>query len=161
MTEKPDKQDALSGTLSRELGSPESRAAARRILQDPQRPPTIISQYVKAVARDETGCPIGPPMVCDSATAAVAPCNGEEKIFVREPGESLDAFERRCCDSLPVRTGGVIRMNGDAYQDYVRAEWGDQKFLREPDESLQQFRDRVQASLPSDGSRGLILWYEK
>jgi hypothetical protein len=158
--EKKEKQDALAGTLSRELGSPESRAAARRILQDPQRMPVIISQYVKTVARDENDCPTA-IAVCDSQTAAVAPCNGEETIFVREEGETLEAFERRCCNSLPVRTGGVIRMKGDAHEDYVRAEWGGQNFLREPNETLEQFRDRVHASLPGDGHPGLILWYEK
>jgi hypothetical protein len=122
--------------------------------------PIIIRQYVKAVARHEDGCPTA-IAVCDSATATVAPTNGPATIFVRNEGESLEAFERRCCDSLPVRTGGHVGMNGDAYQDYVRAEWGDEKFLREPDETLEQFRDRVHASLPSDGSRGLIIWHSK
>ena len=114
MDEKKEKQDGLAGTLSREPGSPESRAAARRILQDPERPPTIVSQYVRVGARDETGCPIGTPVLCDSRTAEVTMCNGEPRVFVRNEGESLEDFGRRCCDSLPVKTGGVITMNGDA-----------------------------------------------
>jgi hypothetical protein len=116
MDEKKSKQDALAGTLSRQPGSPESRAAARMILGDPERAPTVISRYVRVGARDEDGCPIGPPVLCDSATAAVSPCNGETTIFVRESGESLEDFEKRCCDSLPVRTGGVVTMRGDANQ---------------------------------------------
>jgi hypothetical protein len=112
--EKKSKQDALAGTLSRQPGSPESRAAARRILQDPERAPTIVSRYVRVGARDEDDCPIGPPVVCDSATASVTPCNGATTILVRESGESLEDFEKRCCDSLPVRKGGVITMHGDA-----------------------------------------------
>lgn len=158
MDENKTRQDALSDTLSREPGSPESRAAARRILEDPHRMPIIVRQYVRTVARDEKDCPTAIE-VCDSQTASVAPTNGEETIFVREPGESLEQFERRCCDSLPVRTGGHVGMNGDAYQDYVRAVWCDREFLREPDETLEQFRDRVLASLPGDAHRGLILWY--
>jgi hypothetical protein len=111
--EKKARNDALAGTLSRQPGRAESRAAARRILQDPERAPIIVGQYVRLGARDEDGCPIGPPIVCDSATSSVTSCNGETRIFVRAEGESLKDFERRCCNSLPVKTGGVITMNGD------------------------------------------------
>ncbi len=114
MTEKLNKRDVLAGSLSREPGSPESRAAARRIIEDPQRMPVVVSQYVRVGAHDEDRCPVGPPVVCDSATASVTPCNGETIILVRDGAESLADFEKRCCDSLPVRTGGVVTMNGDA-----------------------------------------------
>jgi len=84
------------------------------------RPPTLISEYVRGAGpRDEEGRRTGPPVVCDSRTAEVTVFNGGTKTFVREAGESLRNFERRCCNSLPA--GGVVRMKGDGGEGDERA----------------------------------------
>lgn len=91
-------------------------AAAVTASGEKLRPPILISQYVRGSGpRDEEGRRTGPPVVCDSRTAEVTVFNGGTKTFVREAGESLQNFERRCCNSLPA--GGVIRMKGDGGEE--------------------------------------------
>lgn len=156
MSENTDEpNDPLDTVSSSPIGSPQSRAAARAAC-GPGGAPIFVSEYTKAGARDETGCPIGPVVVCKSKTATV---NG--KLFTRADGESEEQFRERCFAACFVFRQNTVRFHGDAYEDYVHAEWLDQKFLREPDESLEKFRNRVHASLPPDGHRGLILWHEK
>jgi hypothetical protein len=108
MVEKKTKDDVLAETLSRELGSPESRAAAR-MLACSARPPIIITEYVSAVGPpDEDGCPTG-PVTCDSRTAEV---NG--KILVRGETESDADFRERCIAEVPAMKWGFVTMRGDA-----------------------------------------------
>lgn len=108
MVENKLKEDILAETLSRELGSPESRAAAR-MLAGSERPPILIVEYVSARGpRDEDGCPTG-PVTCDSRTAEV---NG--KILTRAENESDAEFRERCISEVPARKWGHITMRGDA-----------------------------------------------
>ena len=88
-------------------GSTESRAAARAALNDPGRPPIIISEYTEPVF-DAEGRHVFGGKVCDSRTATV---NGE--LLVRGQSESLDDFRDRCCQSAPAMQTGIIEMRGD------------------------------------------------
>ena len=108
MLEKKQKEDVLAETLSREPGSPESRAAAR-MLAGSERPPILITEYVSAKGPlDENGAPTGPP-TCESRTAEV---NG--KILTRAENESDAEFRERCIAQVPALRWGFITMKGDA-----------------------------------------------
>jgi hypothetical protein len=90
-----------------EPGSIESRAAARAVLDDPGRPPIIISEYVEPVF-DDAGKHIYGGKVCDSRTASV---NGT--TIGRGEGESLEEFKERCCRLVPAMQTGIVEMRGD------------------------------------------------
>jgi hypothetical protein len=105
LSETKEKPNLLPATLSRSLGSAESRAAARAIVSET---PVFITQYTRPGDRDENGTLIGGPIECDSQTATV---NG--KLLHREPGESLADFRRRAVRSCPAMVHGFVRMHGD------------------------------------------------
>jgi hypothetical protein len=95
----------ITDTLSSSpLGSPESRAAARRMLSALDFP-VLIRQFVCAV-RDEHDEIIA--VICDSKTAEV---NGAE--FCRSANESNEAFQNRCVAAVPVGQVGLVTMRGD------------------------------------------------
>jgi hypothetical protein len=107
MLEKKKKEDLLAETLSRQPGSPESRAAAR-MLTGPEGPPIIVTEYVSPGPRDEQGRMIGPP-TCNSKTAEV---NG--KVLIRGGTETDANFRRRCIAAVPARKWSFITLRGDA-----------------------------------------------
>jgi hypothetical protein len=74
------------------LGSPESRAAARRAVDaiDAQVPPLVIA-FVACGPRDENGRLLGPPPESQSGCID----KGDGTRIPREPGESLERFKNR------------------------------------------------------------------
>jgi hypothetical protein len=100
MPDKSDDHEFLSDTLSRApIGSAESRAAIRAILERAA-PPTFAVSFV--------GTELGPDQTiiakpCDSAHAeARGGSLREAKHFTRLESESLDQFELRVRRSLPI-----------------------------------------------------------
>lgn len=109
MAENIGTKKILSDTLSQsEIGSPESRAAARAMLSTCAFP-VLVRQFVRAV-RDQQGEIIG--VICDSRTASV---NGVE--FYRGKNESNEAFQNRCVLACPVGQVGLVAMRGDNAQN--------------------------------------------
>jgi hypothetical protein len=101
LLEKKRPEDVLAETLLMTIGSPESRAAARRILGQT---PIVITQYVaREGPRDEEGRPTGPIREFKSALV-------EGKTLNREESESLEDFEQRCIRVLPARKWGFLTM---------------------------------------------------
>jgi hypothetical protein len=101
MEEKKRNEDFLAETLVRELGSAESRAAARRIIDQT---PIVITEYISRDGpRDEEGCPTGP--IKEFKTAQIG-----DKFLTREEGESAEEFERRAIAETPATKWGFIRM---------------------------------------------------
>lgn len=103
MTENSENGQSLPDTLSGSpLGSPESRAAARLLVNDPSRPPSLLVLFVEPPPRDDKGRPLGPPVRCAVHHADV---NG--KRLVRGKTESLEHFEARVVGELPAGRPGL------------------------------------------------------
>ena len=105
MTENNRETGNWSETLSRlPIGSPESRAAARALLRDPDRLPIIFVQFVSPNC-DSAGGIIGIP-ICKSVRATVQVPGVPNRDYTREPEETLEAFKARMVRELPVRYEG-------------------------------------------------------
>ncbi len=83
------------------IGSPESRAAARRLLEAGSIR-HIKSFYVEAGERDSEGRMIGPPRECDPVRAKVEGGGLPDAIYTRLESETAAQFEARVWDDLPV-----------------------------------------------------------
>jgi hypothetical protein len=119
MTEKTKNRGALPDMLlSRPIGSPESRAAARSLLSDAAKPPYFEVVFVKPGRRDEHNCLIEPPVECDSRRASIGLNGG--KTIERAEGESLADFKARVSEDLPAMGGGLtIFWNDDPFPNMV------------------------------------------
>lgn len=119
MTEKIEKGVALPDTLlSRPVGSPESRAAARALLDSTNHPPSIEVFFMRPGKRDENDRLISPPVECDSRRASIG-LNGGKNIE-RAEGESLAGFKTRVSDELPATGGGLaIFWNDDPLPNMI------------------------------------------
>jgi hypothetical protein len=83
------------------IGSPESRAAARRFLHSGSA--RIIKAYcVEASERDADGGAIGPPRECDPMGATLKGFNAPHMEYRRGDDETAAEFESRVFDSVPV-----------------------------------------------------------
>lgn len=84
--------------LQAEIGSPESRAAARALLEDgSSRPPSICISFVKRPVRDADGKFVEPRVrPHDSRRARVG-----DQVFERLDCETLEDFKWRVFLSLP------------------------------------------------------------
>ena len=98
MVEKSGNDEALTERLfTLEIGSAESRAVARRLVQQRKRAPNLIFIFVNPRPRDSEGRPTG-PVELGSKTATI---EGSDKKLIREEAESQESFERRVADELP------------------------------------------------------------
>ncbi len=105
VTEKNRNSGNWSETLSRSaIGSAESRAAARALLEDPDRLPIIFVEFVSANC-DSDGRVIGPP-ICNATQATAEVPGAPDRQYTRDPDETLDAFKARIVRELPVRYEG-------------------------------------------------------
>jgi hypothetical protein len=102
MREKKSDDDLLRETVSGDVGSLESRAAAKMI---GSQMPIVISQLIgRDGPLDEEGRPTGP--IRELKTAQIG-----DKILVRGESESLEDFERRAIAETPAMAWGFIRMS--------------------------------------------------
>jgi len=111
MAENKGNGQALPDALLRSpIGSFESRAAARMLLQDPHTPPSLIAEFCVPAVRDELDNRQGIPVVCDSQLASIA-----NRELRRHKNESLEVFRQRVSDALPgLGTGlAILWPNGD------------------------------------------------
>ena len=108
MPENKTPLDNLVHTLSRDPGSPESRAAARKLLAER---PVLITEYTEPTF-DAEGHHIYGGRVCDSRTALV---NG--KPLDRLENESLAEFKERAVNAVPAMHVGVVEMLPDGEPD--------------------------------------------
>jgi hypothetical protein len=92
--------------LSSEIGSAESRSAARLLVERPTKPPNLLLIFVPPQPRGESGDLLG-PVEFNSQTASIP---GRDEKLVRMESESQENFERRVADSLP-----AIGLPGVAY----------------------------------------------
>jgi hypothetical protein len=84
------------------IGSVESRAAARALLESKDTLPNLSFVFVAPGPRDGNGKMLIPGGIrCDTHRAT---CSG--KVFTRNDGETREEFEARVHDSLPIRTDG-------------------------------------------------------
>jgi hypothetical protein len=105
VTEKNRNTANWSETLSRSaIGSEESRAAARALLEDPDRLPIIFVESVSPNC-DSTGRLIGPP-ICKVKRATVEIPGAPKREYTRNPEETLKSFKARIVRELPVRYEG-------------------------------------------------------
>jgi hypothetical protein len=108
MSEKKRDEDLLRETVSKDIGSLESRAAAKMLLSQK---PVVITEYVTGT-RNEFGGLSDPR--CVSKTAKVRTADGTEKIMTRNDGETDAQFRQRCIAETPAMQWGFVTMMGDA-----------------------------------------------
>jgi hypothetical protein len=101
MHEKKRDEDLLRETVSSNVGSLESRAAAKLL---GGRMPVVISQLIgRDGPLDDEGCPTGP--IKEFKTAQIG-----DEILTRDEGETAEEFERRAIAETPATKWGFIRM---------------------------------------------------
>jgi hypothetical protein len=110
MVEKKSDEDRLRETVSRDVGSFESRAAEKML---ESKMPVLIAEYWTPGPRDEQGRQITPP-TCNSPTAKVRTPDGSEKILTRNDGETDAEFRERAIQDTPAFGFGFVTMCGDA-----------------------------------------------
>jgi hypothetical protein len=108
MVEKKSDEDLLRETVSRDIGSLESRAAAKMLTSQT---PVFITEYVTGTRREDGG--LRDPR-CISKTAKVRTADGSEKIMTRNDGETDAEFRERVILETPATQWGFVTMNGDA-----------------------------------------------
>ena len=115
MSEKKANDVRLPETLlTSALSSPESRAAARLLVNDPSQPPDFIMRVKSVRRRDGAGNFIETEaetearddQACQRAYFTLE--DGQTVHVERKPGEALSDFEGRVCLLLPV--GGLPRL---------------------------------------------------
>jgi hypothetical protein len=82
------------------IGSPESRAAARRFLQSGSA--RILKYYSVTAARDDEGRVIGPVHECEPGSATLKGFLAPTVEFTRADNETHAEFEKRVFDNVPV-----------------------------------------------------------
>jgi hypothetical protein len=107
--EKKSDDDLLRETVSRDVGSLESRAAAKMLIRQI---PVVITEHMKKTSPHD-GPPTGPP-TCNSRTAKVRTADGTYKILTRNDGETDAQFRERCIAETPAMQWGFVTMHGDA-----------------------------------------------
>jgi hypothetical protein len=90
-------ESLIEKIFNSEIGSVESRAAARRLVEEPTKAPNLLLIFVNPHPRGDFGEPIG-PVQFNSHTATLD--GTDKKLFLIE-NESQEAFEQRVADSLP------------------------------------------------------------
>ncbi|HTC63920.1 MAG TPA: hypothetical protein VK709_13835 [Candidatus Saccharimonadales bacterium] len=99
MAENVGKDDSLiESILTSEIGSPESRAAARRLVEQPTKPPNLVVIFVNPQPRNDLGELLG-PVEFNSQSATI---EGSDKKLIRMEGETQEHFEQRVTDELSV-----------------------------------------------------------
>jgi hypothetical protein len=76
------------------------RAEARAVLDNPDRLPVLVLQYVSA-QRDEDGNLISP--ICDAERAILCIAGVPDRHYTREASETLEDFKKRVMSDLPIR----------------------------------------------------------
>jgi hypothetical protein len=109
VAEKKSDADLLRETVSSNVGSLESRAAAKLL---GGRMPVVISLLIgRDGPLDDEGCATGP--IKELKTAQIG-----DKILTRDEGESAEDFERRAIAETPALAWGFIRMSpGEANEE--------------------------------------------
>jgi hypothetical protein len=107
--EKKSDDDLLRETVSRDVGSLESRAAAKMLIRQI---PVVITEHMKKTSPHD-GPPTGPP-TCNPRTAKVRTADGTYKILTRNDGETDAQFRERCIAETPAMQWGFVTMHGDA-----------------------------------------------
>jgi hypothetical protein len=108
MLKKKSDEDLLRETVSRDIGSLESRAAAKMLEQTM---PVFITEYVTGTRREDGG--LRDPR-CISKTAKVRTADGTYKLMTRNDGETDAEFRERAIQETPALGFGFVTMCGDA-----------------------------------------------
>jgi hypothetical protein len=86
-----------------QIGSAESRAIARRLVEEPTTPPNLLVIFVPPQPRGDGGELLG-PLKFNSQTANIP---GRDEKVVRFENESQEAFEERVGQNLPAIGVGI------------------------------------------------------
>jgi hypothetical protein len=97
MTENTrDNESLLEKLFMCEIGSAESRAAARRLIEGPRKAPNVLFVFVNPPARDCDDRPTSPVEI-----NSLSGTTESNKKLIREEGETQESFESRVAGELP------------------------------------------------------------